>query len=114
MPLMTTLINTKQANEAKIAFIKQASKMTSQALGKSEDYVMCLIDDGQTLLFGGSESPAAYVEFKSIGLPEEDTGALAQSICALIEEQLNISADRVYIEFSNAQRHLWGWNNRTF
>ncbi len=22
--------------------------------------------------------------------------------------------DVIYIEFSNAQRHLWGWNNSTF
>ncbi|MEW8510880.1 MAG: hypothetical protein AB2608_08600 [Candidatus Thiodiazotropha sp.] len=32
----------------------------------------------------------------------------------MMEQQLAIPAERVYIEFSSAERHLWGWNATTF
>jgi len=32
----------------------------------------------------------------------------------LIKQQLGIDESRVYIEFSNPERHMWGWNGATF
>ncbi|RLD31936.1 MAG: hypothetical protein DRI73_07875 [Bacteroidetes bacterium] len=29
-------------------------------------------------------------------------------------ETLNIPKERVYIEFSSAERHMFGWNGKTF
>ena len=114
MPLLKTECNISLTQEAKNDFIKQASNITSKMLGKSEDYVMCSIDDNKNMCFAGSSDPTAYIELKSIGLPEDKTGELAGAICELIGAQLGIPAQRIYIEFSNAQRHMWGWNNRTF
>ena len=28
--------------------------------------------------------------------------------------QTNIDADRIYIEFADAERPMWGWNGGTF
>ncbi len=66
------------------------------------------------MLFGGNDAALAYLELKSIGLPERKTRELSEALCTLLEEEVGIARDRIYIEFSNAERHLWGWNGTTF
>lgn len=114
MPLLKIQCNKQLNTDTKNTFLKQISSSTAKALGKSENYVMCIVEDQQSMSFAGSNEDAAYVEFKSIGLPEDKTSDLAKIICDLINQELNIPAERTYIEFANAQRHMWGWNNRTF
>lgn len=90
------------------------SAKTAEILGKPESYVMTLVEDKISMTMSGSFEPTAYVELKSINLPEEQTSNLSQSLCQHIGSALKISPNRIYIEFSNAQRHLWGWDGRTF
>lgn len=114
MPLLH--ITTNQAIDPARAdqLIKQASSTVADMLGKAERYVMVCLAHNPHMLFGGSDAPLAYLEMKSIGLPGDRTADYAGSLCELISQQLTIPADRVYIEFSDAERHLWGWNGKTF
>jgi hypothetical protein len=66
------------------------------------------------MLFGGDDAPLAYLELKSIGLPEERSNEFSAALCRLMQTQLDIAPERVYIEFSGPARHLWGWNQTTF
>ena len=83
-------------------------------LGKSENYVMVVLEPPSSMRFAGSEAPCAYLELKSIGLPTERTADFSDALCGLIEDQLGIPAARIYVEFSDAPRAMWGWNRRTF
>jgi phenylpyruvate tautomerase PptA (4-oxalocrotonate tautomerase family) len=65
-------------------------------------------------MFGGTTLPLAYVECKSIGLSTSQAKALSASIANLLNTQLAIASDRVYIEFSNCPAEFWGWNGATF
>ena len=112
MPLLNVKTNINISD--KNSFASLASKTTASAIGKPESYVMVAIDDGQVLLFAGNDEPAAYLELKSINLPESETTALSSTLCQLVYEQLKIEKNRIYIEFSNAERHMWGWNGATF
>lgn len=96
------------------ALLKAASAAIAEALGKPERYVMVALESGTPMAFAGSADPSAYLELKSIGLPESRTGELSATLCGLINRELDIPADRIYIEFADAQRHLWGWNAGTF
>ena len=49
-----------------------------------------------------------------VNLDPEVTSDLACKLTDLIESTLNISPTRVYIEFQQSERHLWGWNGKTF
>jgi len=51
---------------------------------------------------------------KVIGLSAAQAKSLSQSISQVLNTQLQISADRVYIEFSNCPAEFWGWNGSTF
>ncbi|SKA75812.1 phenylpyruvate tautomerase MIF-related protein [Desulfobaculum bizertense] len=114
MPLMrveTNLELTAEQEKEKNAIFSTA---VAEMLQKEEKWVMSLVESGRTLSFGGSVEPAAFVELKSIGLRETSCAPLSAQICALLHRELNIPADRVYIEFKDAERGFFGWNGGTF
>ena len=88
--------------------------LVSKNLGKPEKYVMVRIDPTQPMLFAGSTMPCAYLELKSIGLPESKTETLSKVLCQLMLDELRISPERVYIEFADAKDSMWGWDSGTF
>ena len=112
MPFLEITTNTAINDEQDIAI--KASKLTADILGKPEGYVMVKLHSDQTLIFAGNNKPAAYVQLKSLNLPEEETSEYSSTLCSFIENELNINSDRIYIEFINPKRHLWGWDKKTF
>jgi len=112
MPLLEITTNTKVNNSQNIA--EQASVLTADILGKPENYVMVKIQTEQTLIFAGNSEPAAHVKLKSLGLPENRTEDFSAKICAFINSAFAIDSARIYIEFCNPERHMWGWDGRTF
>ena len=114
MPLCALLTNVALAEKERTDLLHDLSRQTAEMLGKPERYVMVGYRHNPDMLFDGKSEPLAYVEMKSIGLPGERTGDLSQALCGLLSERLGVPADRIYIEFTTAERHLWGWNGATF
>ena len=112
MPLLEISTNTQIDSPQNIAEL--ASKLTAEMLGKPESYVMVRIHPEQTLIFAGNNEPAAHVKLKSLGLPENHTAEFSDNICSFISSTLGIDSARIYIEFANPERHMWGWDGRTF
>jgi len=112
MPLLSLKTNIVIDNKQKLA-VSLSSKV-AELLHKPERYVMVYLEDQQTLVFGGSDDAAIYMELKSINLPESETTQLSSALSELTCEQLLVKQDRIYIEFNNAERHMWGWNGATF
>ena len=91
------------------------SAKLAQHLGKPESYVMTAFESDIPMTFSGTLEPACLVEIKSIGtMQPKQTKAMSADFCQQIEAELGVPANRVYIEFVDVQRHLWGWNNGTF
>lgn len=114
MPLATITTNKDLPPTRREALLATLSSQVAAWLGKSENYVMVSYSYNPDMLFAGTDQPLAYVEFKSIGLPVDNTQNLSDQLCNEINTITGIPADRIYIEFSDAARHLWGWNHRTF
>ena len=114
MPLLTITSNQKTDPARAAELIRKASLTVASMLGKPERYVMVVLNHNPQMLFAGNDAPLAYLELKSIGLPEDRTAAFSHALCELISREMGVSSDRIYIEFSNAARHLWGWNDATF
>lgn len=114
MPYLLVRTNQPVAGEKQPELLRKFSAATAQALGKPERYVMVSLEHGRPMLFAGDEAPCAYLELKSIGLPETKTAELSATLCDLIGGALNIPQDRIYIEFADAARHMWGWDGATF
>lgn len=114
MPLLSIETNQTVHQDKINNLVAEASRTTASLLGKPESYVMVRVTHNPDMMFAGTQEPLAYLELKSLGLPEDGTTELSQGLCALMSSELAIPADRIYIEFTNGVRHLWGWNGGTF
>lgn len=114
MPLLKIHTNKPLEAGAARSLAAAASAAVAGMLGKPERYVMVSVEHNPVMLFGGDDAPLAYLELKSIGLPENRTAQFSATLADLMEQQLGVPADRVYIEFADALRHLWGWDGGTF
>jgi len=94
--------------------VKALSSLAADMLGKPEQYVLAILEDDKEMTFGGTNAPAAFVTLHSIGLPEDRTPEFSASICSFLETAMGIPSDRIYIAFGNLERHLFGWNSKTF
>lgn len=114
MPYLT--LQTNQGIDANDmpAVLDAPSKGVAAALGKSENYVMIALDSAKPMFFAGNDAPAAYVELKSLGLPEDQTARFSEQLCSLVEAQIGVRRERIYIDFDAPARHMWGWNGKTF
>ena len=88
--------------------------MAAELLGKPEAYVMVSVETGANMLFAGTDEPLAYLELKSIGLPQSITAPASRALCNLVAGETGIATNRIYIEFTDAPRHMWGWDGDTF
>lgn len=114
MPFISLTTNVQVTAEQQQLLLTKMSAAAATATGKSESYVMTQVESGKPMLFAGSDQPLAYLECKSIGLTPAQAKSLSPALCQLLQQQLNIQADRVYIEFSNCPAEFWGWNGSTF
>jgi phenylpyruvate tautomerase len=112
MPVLEITTNVSIDNAHALA--KQASSLAAEMLGKPESYVMVCINGAADLIFAGTNDPCAHLMLKSLGLPESETRTYSEKLCGFIEQQLGVSPSRIYIEFINPERHMFGWNNSTF
>lgn len=111
MPYLNIVTNQSSADEP--ALLNVVSKTLAKATGKPEQYVMVTLEAKTTMLFGGSDAPAAFLDYRALGLPADRT-AFSDTLCTLINEQLGIAGDRIYISMTDSERQNWGWNHSTF
>ncbi len=114
MPLLKVTSNASADNVQSTDIPSQLSRAVAELLGKPESYVMVIVEQNTNMSFAGSNDPLAFLELKSLGLPEDKTKEFSENLCLLIQDLFNIPANRIYIEFSSPDRHLWGWDKRTF
>lgn len=114
MPYLKLTTNITISKDQSPKLLTQFSQLLAKETGKPERYVMVELEGDKDMLFGSSNEPLAYVECKSIGLSTQQAKSLSASIPQLLASNLMLSAERVYIEFSNCPGNFWGWNGSTF
>lgn len=114
MPFFKIETNTQIKPPLDLDLAKKISAFVAKMLGKPEKYVMVSIDAGKTMVFGGKTGPVAFVTLKSIGLAQDLCPDLSSQICDFLESELEIPADRVFIDFCPLNGKMFGWNKRTF
>lgn len=114
MPYLKIQTSTELPAAAAKSMAARASALIAAQLGKPERYVMVSVETNPAMLYAGSNDPLAYLELKSIGLPENSTGDASRALCELVSRETGINPERIYIEFTDAARKMWGWNGSTF
>jgi phenylpyruvate tautomerase PptA (4-oxalocrotonate tautomerase family) len=76
--------------------------------------MMVSVDGAASMMFAGSAELCAFLELNAIDLPKAKTAKLSQLLCQMVETELGVRKDRVYINFGDVPPNLWGWNGKTF
>ena len=114
MPLFN-LFTSAEPPADRTAWLRQISALLARALDKPEEYVMVVANPRPEMTFGGSTEPACYAELKNVGrLSAAEVESLSAELCRTLSMTLKVAADRIYIEFTNADGALWGWDGTTF
>lgn len=90
------------------------NKITQSCLGKAESWIMSGYTDNADLYFQGNQNgDTAYVEVKLLGTPNPDAcSKMTKEVCSLLERELGISPDRIYVSYYPTAN--WGWNGSNF
>jgi len=114
MPTLIIETNAPTPPDRRREILRAGSARVAEILGKPESYVLVLFRANPDMLFAGKDAPLAYLELKSLGLPEGQTSELSAALCDLMKTHLGITPERIYIEFASPPRHMFGWNGGTF
>jgi len=114
MPTLIIKTNADLSDVNQGRLLEMLSSAVAGMLAKPERYVMVILEPNPHMCFGGDGSPLAYVELKSLGLPEGRTREFSATLCGLMQQHLGVPQDRIYIEFASPDRHLFGFNAGTF
>ncbi|MFA8299509.1 MAG: phenylpyruvate tautomerase MIF-related protein [Hyphomicrobiales bacterium] len=110
MPYLKIQTNIKVENTDELLI--KTSKHVAEIINKPVDYVMVAIEDNVKMCFSLNQDPCMFIEFKSLGLHEEQTNNLSEKVCSFFNSELGILKDRMYIEFKKNPRHMWGWDSK--
>ena len=112
MPLLKLQTSSEISNEDKL--MESLSAAVSDVTGKPEQYIMIALEKG-TFMMGSKKAVAAFAEVRGIGgINREINKKLSERICSIINEELGIPAERIYINFFDIPASNWGWNSSTF
>lgn len=113
MPFINTKVTTEITKE-KEAVLKAELGKAITLIGKGEAYLMLGFEDNCRLWLGGkNEGDMAFVEVSLLGhVTKENAGKLTAAICDIMEKELGIKGDKVYVKYSETD--LWGFNSFMF
>ncbi|KAJ7423369.1 hypothetical protein BTVI_09990 [Pitangus sulphuratus] len=97
------------------SFTGELTRQLSKALDKPAQYLAIQISPDQMMSFGGSADPSAMCFLYSIGkIGEQENKVYSKLLCDLLNKELKIPSDRIYVSFFNISAGNVGWNNTTF
>jgi phenylpyruvate tautomerase len=112
MPCLELTTNVRVLDKNKL--MRTLSDCVCTELCKAETYMMVMIRDEAPMFFGGNDEPVAHVELRALGLKDELVRKLAEELTLMMQVELGIESQRVYIVFMDADLGKWAWDGRTF
>lgn len=113
MPFIDSKITGKISDEKKEA-VKTKLGQAISLLNKSETYLMVGFEDNYDLFMAGKKlEKGAYVSVSLFGNASSDAyDKMTARICEILEEELSIPGDKVYVTYHGVNN--WGWNGSNF
>ena len=97
------------------ALAQTLSALAAEGIGKPEQYVMACVRDKVAMSMSGTAGPGALVTIKSIGgLSKAVNQTLAGRITQVLQDELAVPKERIYLTFEELAPTTWAWNGNTF
>lgn len=114
MPLMNIRSAAKLDDTAVNAMLSTCSAKLAELLAQPEAYVMTLFDRPASMTMAGTANPCCLVEIRSVvELTSDQTRAMVQAFCPMLAEHLGIPPNRIFLNFTDFRRTMWGFNGST-
>jgi phenylpyruvate tautomerase len=115
MPLIKLQIAPPVPDEMRSPLLTSASRIVAEATGKPETYVMAILEPAIAATMAGQATQAAFVDVRGIGgINASVNRAISKGICDLLQKQVGLAPDHVYLNFTDVPAANWGWDARTF
>ncbi|MBV8352977.1 MAG: phenylpyruvate tautomerase [Verrucomicrobia bacterium] len=114
MPCLSIQTNRALPDDQQTELLDAALEIVASQLGKPQSYVMVSLVPAARINFAGDESPTAFVELRSIGIPDSKRNALCAAITDLIARSCAIKPERIYIVLVDVNAKFWSLNGSTF
>ena len=114
MPLMSIRSAVKINDTAVSSMLSACSAKLAVLLTQPEAYVMTLFDRPASMTMAGTADPCCLVEIRSVvELSSDQTQAMAQAFCPMLAEHLGVPPNRIFLNFTDFPRNMWGFNGST-
>ena len=115
MPLIQIFTSANPEPAASDKLLSELSGALAGHFDKPEQWVMTCILPGLAMTFGGSREAACFATVKNIGkLAPAKSAKLSADISSRLSQALGVPTNRIYLEFTEAVGHLWGYDGDTF
>jgi phenylpyruvate tautomerase len=114
MPYLSIQTNKPLRDEQQTALLDAASKIVASKLEKPEAYVMACLLPAVRMTFAGQDDPAAFLEVRSIGIPDSTRNSLTAALTDLVARSCEIKTDRIYVVLADIQAQFWALKGATF
>lgn len=114
MPYLSIQTNKELEEKEQSRLLAEASKVVADGLNKPEKYVMVAWAPAPKMVFDGNPDGAAFLELRSIGIPESGRQKLPSALAKCMAEHLGIGADRVYLVMTDVPAKYWAQGEETF
>lgn len=113
MPFIDSKITVTVSQEKREVLKSELGKAVS-IIGKPEKFLMVGFEDNYDLYMAGKKlEKGAYVEVSLLGsAPGSAYENMTAAICKLLEKELGIPGDAVYVTYHGLND--WGWNGQNF
>ncbi len=114
MPLLRITTNVTLPAGERSDFLHEASGLVSLLVGKPEQWIMVVLNDDATMIFGGEPTPTAFIELGSIGLGDDGARASVAGLTEFVASRLGVPAGRIYVQTTSPSATSFGWNGEMF
>ena len=114
MPYLLIQTNKAIGDEDQSRLVSEASKIVAATLNKPEKYVMVAWTPAPKMTFDSDANGAAFLELRSIGIPEAARQKLPGALAKCMAEHLGLNADRVYLVMMDVPGKYWAQGEQTF
>ncbi len=114
MPFINAKVSVKLSDEKQEAIKAKLGKAIELIPGKCENWLMVGFEDEYSLYFKGQKfEKMAFVEVKIYGSASKKSfEQLTSKICSILNEEVGIPLDKVYVTYQEIEN--WGWNGNNF
>jgi phenylpyruvate tautomerase len=114
MPYLSIQTNVGIEEEAQKRLLTEASKIVAATLNKPEKYVMVAWTPAPKMIFASDPDGVAFLEVRSIGIPETSRQQLPGALAKCMVDHLGIAGDRVYLVMMDVPGKYWAEGEKTF